>query len=108
MLLEAEGLLVVGEAADGQSALHETEVLQPDVVLLDVGLPDLDGFEIATRLASHRPVGTGDRPDLEPRRRDLWGADRGQSRSRVPAQGRPLGGGHPGAGPDRQIRAGRG
>jgi DNA-binding NarL/FixJ family response regulator len=55
-LLEAEGLLVVGEAADGRSALHQTAALQPDVVLLDIGLPDLDGFEIAARLASHRPA----------------------------------------------------
>ena len=40
----------MGEAADGQSALHETEVLQPDVVLLDVGLPDLDAFNTSTRV----------------------------------------------------------
>jgi len=55
-LLEAEGLRVVGEAADGQSALDETVALEPDIVLLDIGLPDLDGFEIAARLASHEPT----------------------------------------------------
>lgn len=51
-LLEAEGLRVVGEAADGRSALIEVEALRPDVVLLDIGLPDIDGFEVALRLAA--------------------------------------------------------
>lgn len=55
-LLEAEGLSVVGEAADGRSALDETAALEPDVVLLDIGLPDLDGFEIASRLARREPA----------------------------------------------------
>ena len=54
-LLEAEGLWVVGEAADGQSALDETVALRPDVVLLDIGLPDIDGFEVAQRLAASTP-----------------------------------------------------
>lgn len=50
LLLEAEGYKVIGEAEDGRSALVETESLAPDVVLLDVGLPDRDGFEIASEL----------------------------------------------------------
>lgn len=50
-LLEAEGLEVVGEARDGHEAIASAQLLQPDVVLLDVGLPDLDGFEVAARLA---------------------------------------------------------
>jgi DNA-binding NarL/FixJ family response regulator len=50
-LLEAEGLRVVGEAADGPSALTETARLDPDVVLLDVMLPGLDGFEVCEQLA---------------------------------------------------------
>jgi DNA-binding NarL/FixJ family response regulator len=50
-LLEAEGLVVVGEAADGDSALAETERLDPDVVLLDVVLPGSDGFAVCDRLA---------------------------------------------------------
>ena len=50
-LLEAEGLEVVGEAEDGTSALSEVERLRPQVVLLDVQLPDMDGFEVASRLA---------------------------------------------------------
>ena len=51
-LLEAEGLEVVGEAADGISALAEVERLRPQVVLLDVQLGDIDGFEVASRLAA--------------------------------------------------------
>jgi len=53
MLLEAEGYSVVGQAADGRSALAETARLRPDVVLLDVNLPDLDGFEVAQRLSAN-------------------------------------------------------
>src|SRR2546423_11513963 len=52
-LLEAEGFSVVGEAADGAEALAKTKELRPDLVLLDVQLPDLDGFEIARRLCSN-------------------------------------------------------
>jgi len=50
-LLEAEGFDVVGEAGDGVSALAAVGQLRPQVVLLDVQLPDIDGFEIAERLA---------------------------------------------------------
>ena len=49
-LLEADGYEVIGEAEDGRSALSEAESLEPDVVLLDVFLPDLDGFEVASEL----------------------------------------------------------
>lgn len=51
-LLEAEGFAVVGDAADGAEALAAVQVLQPDVVLLDIQLPDLDGFAVARRLAA--------------------------------------------------------
>jgi DNA-binding NarL/FixJ family response regulator len=50
-LLEAEGFDVVGEAADGESALIEAARLRPNLLLLDIQLPDLDGFEVAARLA---------------------------------------------------------
>jgi DNA-binding NarL/FixJ family response regulator len=50
-LLEAEGFEVVGEAVDGASALIGAGRLHPRLVLLDVQLPDLDGFEVAARLA---------------------------------------------------------
>jgi DNA-binding NarL/FixJ family response regulator len=49
-LLEDEGFEVVGEAADGASAIEAAESLRPDVVLLDVYLPDMDGFEVAAAL----------------------------------------------------------
>jgi DNA-binding NarL/FixJ family response regulator len=51
-LLEAEGFDVVGEAEDGGSALSEAARLRPELVLLDVQLPDLDGFEVAARLTN--------------------------------------------------------
>ena len=50
LLLETEGFDVVGVAMDGESAVAEAARLAPDVVLLDVGLPDMDGFEVASRL----------------------------------------------------------
>jgi DNA-binding NarL/FixJ family response regulator len=49
-LLRAEGFVVVGEAEDGASALARTRVLRPRLVLLDIGLPDLDGFTVCERL----------------------------------------------------------
>jgi DNA-binding NarL/FixJ family response regulator len=52
-LLEAEGFTVVGEAADGAEALAKTSELRPDVVLLDVQLPDIDGFEVTRRLCAN-------------------------------------------------------
>ncbi len=53
MLLEAEGFDVVGEANDGLSALRAVQELRPDVVLLDVQLPDIDGREVAVRLSAN-------------------------------------------------------
>jgi DNA-binding NarL/FixJ family response regulator len=50
-LLQLEGFAVVGEAADALSALDAVGRLRPDVVVLDIQLPDLDGFEVARRLA---------------------------------------------------------
>ena len=54
-LLEAGGFDVVGEAEDGVRGLVEAERLRPDVVLLDVQLPDMDGFAVAERLAVSVP-----------------------------------------------------
>jgi DNA-binding NarL/FixJ family response regulator len=50
MLLEAEGYDVVGEAPDGESAVTEVGRLHPELVLLDVNLPDTDGFAVAERI----------------------------------------------------------
>ena len=51
-LLEAEGFDVIGEAGDGHAAIEAAQQLQPDMVLLDVQLPDLNGFEVAARLSA--------------------------------------------------------
>lgn len=48
--LEAEGYDVIGEASDGESAVEAASRLRPDVVLLDVQLPDTDGFAVAQRI----------------------------------------------------------
>ena len=56
-LLERSGYRVV-EAADGASAAHQAEHEQPDIVLLDVHLPDIDGFEVATGLRASGPART--------------------------------------------------
>jgi DNA-binding NarL/FixJ family response regulator len=53
-LLEAEGYEVVGEADSGEAAVELVRELSPDVVLLDVALPDLSGLEVAERLADNR------------------------------------------------------
>jgi DNA-binding NarL/FixJ family response regulator len=50
-MLAADGWEVVGEAEDGTSALASVKRLHPDLVLLDVQLPDMDGFAVASELA---------------------------------------------------------
>jgi DNA-binding NarL/FixJ family response regulator len=47
-ILESDGFEVVGEADSGASALDAIEALAPDVVLLDVQLPDMTGFDICS------------------------------------------------------------
>ena len=51
-ILEAEGFVVVGEAADGEEALRAAAELEPTLVLLDVHLPDIDGFQVAAQLTA--------------------------------------------------------
>ena len=58
-VLEAAGFEVVGEAGDGESALDAIRRLRPEIVLLDIQLPGIDGFEVASRL-----TGNGDAPAI--------------------------------------------
>ena len=66
-LLELEGYEVVGEAGDGSAAIAAVDELRPDVVLLDVNLPDATGFDVADRLRGQgvRVVLTSDRDPSE-------------------------------------------
>jgi len=52
-ILEADGWEVAGEAEDGESAIAAAGRLHPDVILLDVQLPDLDGFEVTRRVLTN-------------------------------------------------------
>ena len=52
-VLEADGFDVVGEAEDGVSALEAVRALAPDVILLDVQLPDANGFELCDLICAH-------------------------------------------------------
>ena len=52
LLLESEGFDVIGEAPDGLTAIAAAGELHPDLVLLDVNLPDLDGFSVAERITA--------------------------------------------------------
>ena len=54
-VLAADGFIVIGEAVDGASGLEAAQALQPDFVLLDIGLPDIEGFEVARILALNGP-----------------------------------------------------
>ncbi len=53
-MLREEGYEVVGEAGDGETAVRLAEELRPDVVMLDVKMPVLDGISAAERIASQR------------------------------------------------------
>ena len=75
-LLEGDGFHVVGDAADGGAGLAAARDLRPDVVLLDVRLPDTDGFAVAAELTccADGPavvvISSSDDPDYpEPARR---------------------------------------
>jgi CheY-like chemotaxis protein len=80
-LLESGGFVVVGEAATGADALEAARSLQPDVMLLDVMLPDIDGFTVCARLAQQPAppivILTSSRAASTYRRRLLGSAARG-------------------------------
>jgi CheY-like chemotaxis protein len=79
-MLECEGYAVVGEAADGAEALRAAREFAPDVILLDVRLPDLDGFAVCRRITGAPPVGANGGPGspavilISSRDVDEWGA----------------------------------
>jgi DNA-binding NarL/FixJ family response regulator len=50
LLLESEGFEVIGEAENGRSAVQKIASLGPELVLLDVQLPDIDGFEVTSQV----------------------------------------------------------
>ena len=76
-LLEAEGFEIVGEAEDGQSAIETARRLRPEVVLLDIQLPDIDGFGVRRGADLERQLAR-DRADVEPRRIGVRCARRAQ------------------------------
>jgi len=52
---EIPKIQVIGEAADGREAIRKAQALQPDLLLLDIGLPQLNGIEVARRLRRISP-----------------------------------------------------
>jgi len=54
-LLEREGFQVVGEASDGQEALHQVESLQPDIAVMDISMPTLNGLNAAREMSRSSP-----------------------------------------------------
>jgi DNA-binding NarL/FixJ family response regulator len=55
LLKEYPEYQVIGEASDGQEAVEKSEQLRPDVILLDIGLPKLNGIEAARRICAIAP-----------------------------------------------------
>ena len=88
-LLEVAGFEVVGEACDGASALLAIRELRPELVLLDVQLPDMDGFAVCEELAA-RSSSISDRVDVDAGCLVVSPAARSEQRERVHREGRAV------------------
>jgi len=64
LLLEREGLTVVGTASSIAEALRQARALRPDLILVDIGLGDESGFDLARLLAQDGRGGQGDGADV--------------------------------------------
>jgi len=58
MLERIPGLQIIGEASDGLEAVQKAEALKPDLILLDVGIPTLNGIEASHRISKLAPSAT--------------------------------------------------
>ncbi|HXT02759.1 MAG TPA: response regulator, partial [Casimicrobiaceae bacterium] len=61
LLSERDDVIVIGESADGQAAVVHTAQLEPDILLLDVQMPAMDGFEVVDAISD---IGNGSRAPI--------------------------------------------